>query len=56
MTAFGLFMAFVPSRQISSIWSFELKMVITLVALFALAASLFRYYSLQKPGSSSPES
>ncbi|HLH00062.1 MAG TPA: APC family permease [Bryobacteraceae bacterium] len=48
MTTFGLFMAFVPSRQISSIWSFELKMVLTLFALFGLGAGLFRYYSRHK--------
>lgn len=51
MTAFGLVMAFVPSRQISSIWSFELKMFLTLAALFGLAAALFRYYSLRRPAS-----
>lgn len=51
MTTFSLIMAFVPSRQIYSIWSFELKMVLTLAALLALAAGLFRYYSLQRSGS-----
>ena len=45
MTSFGLVVAFVPSRQISSIWSFELKMFVTLAALMGLAAVLFRYYS-----------
>jgi amino acid transporter len=51
MAAFSLIMAFVPSRQISSIWSFELKMFLTLAALLALAAGMFRHYSLQRSGS-----
>jgi len=55
MTTFGLVMAFVPSRQISSIGSFELKMFLTLGALLALAAVLFRYYSLQRPASGPQE-
>lgn len=49
MTSFGLAVAFVPSRQIASIWSFELKMLITLAAILGLAGVLFRYYSLQRP-------
>ncbi len=49
MTSFGFIMAFVPSRQISSIWSFELKMLLTLFALLALAGVLFRYYSEKRP-------
>jgi amino acid transporter len=49
MTTFGLAMAFVPSRQIASIWWFELKMSITLAAILALAAALFYYYSKRRP-------
>ena len=49
MTSLGFAMAFVPSRQIASIWSFELKMLITLAALLGLAAVLFRYYSQKRP-------
>ena len=49
MTGIGFFMAFIPAHQISSIWSFELKMLITLAALLGLAGVLFRYYSLQRP-------
>jgi amino acid transporter len=49
MTTFGLAMAFVPSRQITSIWWFELKMSITLAAILALAAALFYYYSKRRP-------
>ena len=45
MTTLGLAMAFVPSRQISSIWSFELKMFATLAVLLGLGAVLFFYYS-----------
>jgi glutamate:GABA antiporter len=54
MTTFSLIMAFVPSRQISSIWSFELRMFLTLAALLALAAGLFRYYSVKRSVSASP--
>ena len=49
MTGFGFFMAFVPARQIASIWWFEAKMLTTLVLLLGLAGVLFRYYSLQRP-------
>ena len=45
MTCFGFLMAFVPSRQISSIWAFELKMLLTLGALMGFAWVLFRHYS-----------
>jgi glutamate:GABA antiporter len=41
--------AFIPSRQVSSIWSFEAKMILTLFVLLAVAAGLFFYYSRQKP-------
>ena len=49
MTVFGFAMAFVPSRQISSIWWFELKMVLTLAALLSLGAALFHHYSQRRP-------
>jgi glutamate:GABA antiporter len=45
MTLAGFVMAFVPSRRISSIWAFELKMILTLSALLGLALALFYYYS-----------
>ncbi len=45
MAALGFAMAFVPTRQISSIASFELKMFLTLGFILALAAGLFVYYS-----------
>jgi amino acid transporter len=47
--ALGFAMAFVPSRQIESIFSFELKMSLTLLLFLALAAALFFYYSQRKP-------
>src|SRR5580658_4364008 len=49
MAALGFAMAFVPSRQISSIASFELKMVLTLGFILALASGLFLYYSRLRP-------
>jgi glutamate:GABA antiporter len=49
MATLGFAMAFVPSRQISSIGSFELKMVLTLGFILALASGLFFYYSRLRP-------
>jgi glutamate:GABA antiporter len=48
--ALGLAMAFVPTRQISSIASFELKMFLTLGFILALASGLFVYYSRSRAG------
>ncbi len=45
----GFFMAFVPSRQIASLASFEVKMVLTLGAILGLASALFAYYSRLRP-------
>jgi amino acid transporter len=45
----GFAMAFVPSRQIESIFSFEVKMFGTLAIFLGLAASLFFFYSRQRP-------
>ena len=47
-TVVGGAVAFVPSRQIDSIWRFELKMVLTCVLFFGLAGVLFWYYSRQR--------
>jgi amino acid transporter len=44
----GFTMAFVPSRQIESIFWFEVKMAGTLALFLALAAFLFFYYSKSK--------
>jgi len=49
MATLGFSMAFVPSRQISSIGSFELKMFLTLGFILALASGLFVYYSKLRP-------
>jgi amino acid transporter len=49
MAVLGFSMAFVPSRQISSIGSFELKMFLTLGFILALASGLFVYYSRLRP-------
>ncbi len=49
MAILGFSMAFVPSRQIASIGSFELKMVLTLGFILALASGLFFYYSRLRP-------
>ena len=47
-TVVGGAVAFVPSRQIDSIWRFELKMVLTCVLFMGLAAGLFWYYSRRR--------
>jgi glutamate:GABA antiporter len=49
MAVLGFSMAFVPSRQIASIGSFELKMFLTLGFILALASGLFVYYSRLRP-------
>ena len=49
MATLGFSMAFVPSRQISSMGSFELKMFLTLGFILALASGLFFYYSRLRP-------
>jgi glutamate:GABA antiporter len=49
VAALGFATAFVPSRQISSIVFFELKMVLTLGSILALASGLFFYYSRLRP-------
>lgn len=48
-TLAGGIVAFVPSRQVESIFRFEVKMVGTCVVFLALAAGLFRYYSSRRP-------
>ena len=47
-TLLGLIVAFVPTRQISSIWIFELKMFLGCGLFLGLAAFLFWYYSRRK--------
>jgi amino acid transporter len=48
-TIAGGIVAFVPSRQVESIWRFELKMFGTTALFLALAAGLFVYYSRRRP-------
>jgi glutamate:GABA antiporter len=45
VTVLGFLTAFVPSGKLSSIWSFELKMIATLAVLLAAGAAFFLYYS-----------
>ena len=44
-TSIGMIVAFVPSRQVESVWRFELKMIVTCFIFLSLAAGLFMYYS-----------
>lgn len=44
-TTVGMIVAFVPSRQVDSVWRFELKMFATCIAFLGLGAGLFFYYS-----------
>jgi len=44
-TAIGTVVAFVPTRQISSVLAFETKLVSTCALFLIVAALLFRYYS-----------
>ena len=48
MTLLGLVVAFVPSSQISSIWSFEVKMILTFGVLVGAGCGLFVYYYRQQ--------
>jgi len=47
-TTIGMVVAFIPSHQITSIWVFEGKMVVSCVVFLGLAAGLFWYYSRQR--------
>jgi glutamate:GABA antiporter len=47
-TALGMGVAFVPTRQISSVWLFEAKMFTGCAFFLGLAAFLFRFYSNRK--------
>jgi glutamate:GABA antiporter len=47
-TLLGGAVAFVPSRQIASIWWFEFKMITTCVWFLGLAGGLFWYYSRRR--------
>jgi glutamate:GABA antiporter len=44
-TGVGMIVAFVPSRQVDSVWRFETKMFLSCAVFLAGAAALFKYYS-----------
>jgi amino acid transporter len=48
MTVFAFATAFIPSDEVSSTWSFEIKMAGTLVVLLSIASGLFFFYRRQK--------
>lgn len=48
-TGIGVIVAFVPSRQISSVAAFEAKLIVTSALFLGGARMLFRYYSAKKP-------
>jgi amino acid transporter len=47
-TSVGLVVAFIPARQISSIWLFEFKMFVGCATFLGLAAFCFHFYSGRK--------
>lgn len=47
-TSVGMVVAFIPSRQVDSVWRFELKMFLSCAAFLATAAALFLYFSKRK--------
>ena len=49
-TILGGAVAFVPPRQVDSVWRFELKMVVNCTVFMGLAAGLFWYYSRRRAG------
>jgi glutamate:GABA antiporter len=50
-TAVGTIVAFVPSRQVDSVWRFEIKMFLSCAVFLAGAAGLFAYYSRRRTAS-----
>lgn len=48
-SAVGMFVAFIPSHQVASVWVFELKMLVSCALFLGLAAGLFFHYSRRKP-------
>jgi len=49
-TIVGGAVAFVPPRQVASVWVFELKMVCNCIGFMGIAAVLFWYYSRRRAG------
>ena len=50
-TTLGLIVAFIPSHQITSIWTFEGKMIFCCVLFLAIGGGLFRHYSRKREAS-----
>jgi len=48
MSLAGFTTAFIPAGQLSSVWAFELKMILTLVLLLGVAVGLFVYERRRK--------
>lgn len=48
VTGVGMFVAFIPTRQIASLWLFEAKMVVGAMFFLVLAAFFFFIYSRRK--------
>ncbi len=48
-TALGVALAFVPARQIESVWLFELKLLVGCALFLGLATLFFRVYSGRRP-------
>jgi hypothetical protein len=58
-TSLGLLVAFVPSRQIESVWVFEAKLLLGCALFWGIAALLFRVQAaarLASPGKSIDDS
>ena len=53
-TTFGMVVAFVPSRQIESVWTFEAKLLAGLTICLGVAALLYRRGTAGSPRSSAP--
>jgi amino acid transporter len=49
-TVLGLIVSFVPSRQVESVWRFEIKMFVSCAVFLGLAVCLFFYFSRVKTG------
>jgi hypothetical protein len=47
-TTIGTAVSFVPARQISSVWGFEIKLISICALFLGVAALLFRHYSRQR--------
>jgi len=53
-TTLGMIVAFIPSHQITSIWTFEAKMIVSCVLFLGLGGGLFWYYSRRRRSAGPP--